>query len=139
MIIIRLYFWTYFFITVGVIILFLIGATLGCWFNSEERKVYKSNKMIKKYKDIDINKIFFLIEYEIRRYQEITNENPSKIYISYDLSQLLFSYSINKYIFGKDDIKIFGLPVSIDTEHKGFYYCIGGHDGEIEIEEENDR
>ena len=43
-------FWTYFFITVGVIILFLIGAALGCWLNSEERKIYKSNKMIKKYK-----------------------------------------------------------------------------------------
>lgn len=97
------------------------------------------DKIIKKYKDIDIKKIFFLIEYEIRKYQEITNENPSKIYMSYGLFKLLMAYNTNIFFYDGENEKIFGIPISIDVEHKGFYYCIGGHDGEIEIEEENDR
>lgn len=93
--------------------------------------------MIKKYKDIDISKIFLIIEYEIRKYQEITNENPSKIYMSYKLFQLLSAYNLNSCTITKEGIKIFGLPISIENDHKGFYYCIGSHDGEIEIEVEN--
>lgn len=94
--------------------------------------------MIKKYKNADISRIFYIINYEIERYKEITNENPSKIYMSYGLSQLLIAYNTDTFFYDGKNEKIFGIPISIDTEHKGFYYCIGGHDGEIEIEEENE-
>jgi hypothetical protein len=132
---IRLYFWTYFFTILSLFFVFLTGGLLGYWLISDERKIYKINKMIKKYKDIDLNKIFLLIRYEIEKYKNLTKENPSKIYMTRELFELLIAYNPNGlYLY-----EIFGMPISIDTGHKGFYYCIGGHDGEIEIEEENDR
>ena len=135
---IRLYFWTYFFFTIIIIIIFLLGVLFTLWFFSGEKERYKIDKIIKKYKDIDIRNIFFLIEYEIRKYQEITNENPSKIYMSYGLSQLLMAYNTDTFFYNVENEKIFGIPICIDTQHQGFYYCIGGHDGEIEIEEKNE-
>ena len=135
---IPLYFWTYFFLITALIITFLFGMLFDCWFCDGEREKYKINKMIKKYKNADISRIFYIINYEIERYKEITNENPSKIYMSYGLSQLLMAYNTDTFFYDGKNEKIFGIPVSIDTEHKGFYYCIGGHDGEIEIEEENE-
>lgn len=134
---IPLYFWTYFFSITVLIMAFLLGGLFNCWFYSGERERYKINKMIKKYKNADISRIFYIINYEIEKYKIITNENPSKIYMSYGLSQLLMSYNTDVFFYDKKNMKIFGIPVSIDTGHKGFYYCIGGHDGEIEIEEEN--
>lgn len=139
MISIPLYFWTYFFSVTTLIITFLFGMLFYFLFCSGEIERYKINKMIKKYKNADISRIFYIINYEIERYKEITNENPSKIYMSYGLSQLLIAYNTYAFFYDGKNEKIFGIPVSIDTEHKGFYYCIGGHDGEIEIEEENDR
>lgn len=136
---IPLYFWTYFFSIAALIITFLFGMLFDCWFCDGEREKYKINKMIKKYKNTDISRIFYIINYEIEKYKEITNENPSKIYMSYGLSQLLMAYNTDTFFYDGKNEKIFGIPISIDTEHKGFYYCIGGHDGEIEIEEENDR
>lgn len=136
---IPLYFWTYFFSITALIITFLFGMLFDCWFCDGEREKYKINKMIKKYKNADISRIFYIINYEIEKYKVITNENPSKIYMSYELSQLLMAYNTDTFFYDGKNEKIFGIPVSIDTEHKGFYYCIGGHDGEIEIEEENDR
>jgi hypothetical protein len=136
---IRLYFWTYFFFIIIIAIVFLLGVLFVLWFFNGEKERYKIDKMIKKYKNINIKNIFFLIEYEIEKYKEITNENPSKIYMTYGLQQLLKAYNRNICFDNEKNTKIFGIPVSIDTEHKGFYYCIGGHDGEIEIEEENDR
>lgn len=136
---IPLYFWTYFFLITALIITFLFGMLLDFWFCSGEMERYKINKMIKKYKNADISRIFYIIDYEIEKYKEITNENPSKIYMSYGLSQLLMAYNTDTFFYDGKNEKIFGIPISIDTEHKGFYYCIGGHDGEIEIEEENDR
>ena len=136
---IPLYFWTYFFSITALIITFLFGMFFDYWFCDGEMERYKINKMIKKYKNADISRIFYIINYEIERYKEITNENPSKIYMSYGLSQLLIAYNTDTFFYDGKNEKIFGIPISIDTEHKGFYYCIGGHDGEIEIEEENDR
>lgn len=136
---IRLYFWTYFFFTIIIIIIFLLGILFYLWFFNGEKERYKMDKIIKKYKDIDIRKIFFLIEYEIEKYKKITNENPSKIYMSYGLSQILMAYNTDTFFYDGKNEKIFGIPISIDTQHQGFYYCIGGHDGEIEIEEENDK
>ena len=136
---IPLYFWTYFFSITALIMAFCSGGIFNCWFYSRERERYKINKMIKKYKNADINRIFYIINYEIEKYKAITNENPSKIYMSYGLSQLLMAYNTDVCFYDKKGMKIFDIPVSIDIEHKGFYYCIGGHDGEIEIEEENDR
>lgn len=135
---IRLYFWTYFFFIIIIAIVFLLGVLFVLWFFNGEKERYKMDKIIKKYKDIDIRKIFLLIEYEIEKYKKITNENPSKIYMSYGLSQLLMAYNKDVFFYNKKNMKIFGIPVSIDTEYKGFYYCIGGHDGEIEIEEEKE-
>lgn len=135
---IPLYFWTYFFSITALIMAFCSGGLFNCWFYSGERERYKINKMIKKYKNADINRIFYIINYEIEKYKEITIEDPSKIYMSYGLLKLLMSYN-KEFFYDRKNEKIFGVPVSIDTEHKGFYYCIGGHDGEIEIEEENDR
>lgn len=136
---IPLYFWTYFFSIAILIMAFFLGGLFNCWFYSGERERYKINKMIKKYKNADISRIFYIINYEIEKYKTITNENPSKIYMSYGLSQLLMAYNTDTFFYDGKNEKIFGIPVSIDIEYKGFYYCIGGHDGEIEIEEENDR
>jgi hypothetical protein len=135
---IRLYFWTYFFTAISLILFFLAGGLLGYWLISDERKIYKINKMIKKYKDIDLNKIFLLIRYEIEKYKILTKENPSKIYMTRELFELLTAYNTNLFILDGQYVRIFGIPISIDTQHRGFYYCIGGHDGEIEIEEENE-
>ena len=135
---IPLYFWTYFFSIMALILTFLFGGLFDCWFYSGEREKYKINKMIKKYKNADISRIFYIINYVIEKYKRITNENPSKIYMSYGLSQLLTAYNTDVCFYDKKGMKIFSIPVSIDTEHKGFYYCIGGHNGEIEIEEENE-
>lgn len=136
---IRLYFWTYFFAAISLILFFLAGGLLGYWLISDERKIYKINKMIKKYKDIDLcDEIFLLIKYEIEKYKELTKENPSKIYMSRELFELLTAYNTNLFILDGQYVRIFGIPISIDTQHRGFYYCIGWHDGEIEIEEEDE-
>ena len=135
---IPLYFWTYFFSITALIITFLLGMFFDCWFCDGEMKRYKINKMIKKYKNADISRIFYIINYEIEKYKEINIEDPSKIYMSYGLLQLLMAYNTDVFSYDGENEKIFGIPISIDTEHKGFYYCIGGHDGEIEIEEEEE-